>query len=234
MQRSILFAALALAACAGNLPPPADPTETERDLRDARAELDRLRGDLAAARRAGSPAVASTPAPAVFVPPVMVGAMGEPVPAYPNQIAGYLARPPAGWGANALSIRVVNDASRWIEYGVMRGPYCHLGVEIDGQAVHFSRPATGGAAPVLTHVKEDGIVRTASVIPPGETGFILLDEPGFHSWRVRCYEGPERAVMLPTGPVPVRQLTAQATGRWYPGQRTLEITHHRLQPVVGN
>jgi hypothetical protein len=154
------------------------------------------------------------PAPAVASPTAVIPAVYSP---FPDQRTAYMSRAPNGWGASPLSLLFKNNVERRIPGETYRENYCWTGLEIDNeQAIVVQPSSAAGALPRMYQVKEGPTVRTATLVPPGGSARVLMNEPGHHHFRVRCYIGPPRMTTIntPAGPmtVPVLQLYSEWEG----------------------
>ncbi len=171
-MRKTLFACLALSvlSCASS-PHPKQPKAKD-----------------AAAKPAAAPAQA-----AAAKPQEVSILMNVPiVSAFPGQHQGFVGAPPVGWGQSARSVAILPRIEREIPGTTTRVPACWLGVWVDEMPVFFSRgdPITGAQQLPLVPVIEGNLVNSRSLLPPGVAGYLLLNAPGLHTWRIRCYDGP--------------------------------------------
>lgn len=165
---------------------------------------------------------------------------GPVIPAYPGQHQGFAYTPPIGWGQSTRSVVIETYLYQEVPGTTTKVDACWLGVEIDNIQVNFAAPSPlpPGAKPLLWNVVEGNTRRTITLLPPGVWGYVLLNKPGIHAWRVRCYDGPPISVEAinnsgTTVTVPALVLIGEMIDRGVNPNRIV-VKNGYLNTMVGN
>lgn len=176
--------------------------------------------------------------PVVALPSVLPP--GPIIAAYPGQHQGFAYTPPIGWGQSARSVVIESYLYQEVPGTTTKVDACWLGVEIDNTQVNFAAPTPlpPGAQPLLWNVVEGNTRRTLTLLPPGVWGYVLLNRPGIHAWRVRCYDGPPISVEATSNDgenvtVPALVLIGEMVDRGVNPNRIV-VKNGYLNTVVGN